>query len=177
MSKIINSFILGFCKCGCNKEIKDIISKHRKTLKLFLHGHNRYINDGTKRYKSIRVNGRTKLLHRYIVEKNIKRKLDRKEIIHHIDKNIFNNDISNLQILNGQAEHNKIHKPRRKHYNRLDFTKRFCYICNSNKSFIDNRGYHVWYNYKNNKICSNCYQKINRSNDASQMNINYNEEF
>lgn len=48
------------------------------------------------------------LLHRLIVEEHIKRYLTKGEVIHHIDFNKDNNDISNLQILNA-SEHAYIH--------------------------------------------------------------------
>jgi hypothetical protein len=50
---------------------------------------------------------------REIMEGQIGRKLNRKEIIHHIDKNWKNNDLKNLQIMS-RAEHVRIHKPRLK---------------------------------------------------------------
>ena len=43
------------------------------------------------------------------MEKNIGRKLQPKEIIHHVDGNKHNNDISNLMLLPSQAMHAKIH--------------------------------------------------------------------
>jgi len=47
-------------------------------------------------------------LHRYLMEIKIGRKLNKKEIVHHIDENKLNNDISNLQIVS-ISEHNRIH--------------------------------------------------------------------
>jgi hypothetical protein len=48
------------------------------------------------------------LLHRAIVERFIGRKLLSSEIVHHIDENTSNNDISNLEIMS-RAKHASIH--------------------------------------------------------------------
>lgn len=48
------------------------------------------------------------LLHRKIMEEHLQRKLLSTEIVHHIDGNKQNNNISNLQIVT-RAEHLKIH--------------------------------------------------------------------
>lgn len=50
-----------------------------------------------------------KLIHRKIVEEHIGRKLERHEIIHHINENRLDNRLSNLAIIT-RAEHMKIHK-------------------------------------------------------------------
>lgn len=47
-------------------------------------------------------------LHRVLVEQALGRKLRSDEIVHHIDHNFQNNDLSNLQIVT-RAEHIKIH--------------------------------------------------------------------
>lgn len=46
--------------------------------------------------------------HRYLVEQFIGRKLSRNEVVHHIDGNKKNNDISNLKVMS-LSEHTKIH--------------------------------------------------------------------
>lgn len=48
--------------------------------------------------------------HRYIIEQKIGRKLETKEIVHHKDKNPFNNIINNLEILSAKG-----HKDKHKH--------------------------------------------------------------
>ena len=48
--------------------------------------------------------------HRHVASLKIGRWLTSKEVVHHIDGNIFNNDPSNLQVVT-QSEHNLIHKP------------------------------------------------------------------
>ena len=46
--------------------------------------------------------------HRYIMDKKIGRKLERCELIHHIDENKKNNSIENLMIVSSK-EHGRIH--------------------------------------------------------------------
>lgn len=47
--------------------------------------------------------------HRVIMERHLGRPLAPSEIVHHIDGNILNNDISNLELLPSQAEHVRQH--------------------------------------------------------------------
>jgi hypothetical protein len=51
---------------------------------------------------------RGKHMHRFLMEQHIGRRLRPKEIVHHIDGDKFNNDITNLQIVT-RAEHARIH--------------------------------------------------------------------
>lgn len=48
-------------------------------------------------------------LHRVLMENKIGRNLNRQEIVHHLDENKENNDISNLQILLNSV-HTKLHR-------------------------------------------------------------------
>lgn len=45
--------------------------------------------------------------HRLVMEKHIGRLLKREEVVHHIDDNRANNDITNLQLFKNNAEHLK----------------------------------------------------------------------
>lgn len=47
--------------------------------------------------------------HRYIIEQAIGRKLGRDEVVHHIDGNRANNDISNLAVMT-RGEHSALHR-------------------------------------------------------------------
>ena len=47
--------------------------------------------------------------HRLVVEKKIKRKLKKKEVIHHINGNKLNNQIHNLMLFPSQKEHASFH--------------------------------------------------------------------
>lgn len=46
--------------------------------------------------------------HRLIMEKHLKRYLTKEEVVHHIDEDILNNNIDNLELLSG-SEHRKKH--------------------------------------------------------------------
>jgi len=60
-----------------------------------------------KRYKRITVNGKRVLEHRHIIEQQLGRKLNKREHIHHKDRNRHNNNISNLEVID-IVEHGKI---------------------------------------------------------------------
>lgn len=49
-------------------------------------------------------------VHRLVVEKHIGRFLKKKEIVHHIDGNKKNNNISNLMLCKDISQHMKLHK-------------------------------------------------------------------
>ena len=53
------------------------------------------------------------LLHRVVMENHINRLLLPNEVVHHKDKNRYNNDISNLELLT-KEEHNHLHSEERK---------------------------------------------------------------
>lgn len=48
--------------------------------------------------------------HRYLMEQKLGRMLNKKEIVHHIDGNRMNNDISNLELCKSIAEHKYQHR-------------------------------------------------------------------
>ena len=47
--------------------------------------------------------------HKLIVEEFLNRRLDKENVIHHIDSNRTNNDISNLMLFKNQKEHASFH--------------------------------------------------------------------
>ena len=63
-----------------------------------------------KKYAWIWVNGRSKSLHRYIMEQKLGRELSRNEEVHHLDGNPLNNELDNLAIM-ARNSHHKHHKP------------------------------------------------------------------
>lgn len=60
------------------------------------------------RYKTVYINGVQLREHRYVMEQHLGRKLNSNEIVHHIDGNGLNNDISNLEVMS-RSEHMKHH--------------------------------------------------------------------
>lgn len=63
-------------------------------------------------YIRIRINGKRVLQHRYIMEKYLKRKLNKNEIVHHKNKIRHDNRIENLELIKNQSNH--VHKHHRK---------------------------------------------------------------
>lgn len=61
-----------------------------------------------KYYKTIQVDGKQVRLHRYKMEQHLGRKLHKDEVVHHIDEDIYNNNLSNLKVVS-RSEHIKIH--------------------------------------------------------------------
>jgi len=73
---------------------------------------------------TITIDGKLKVVARHVMEQHLGRALLTEEIVHHIDENPFNNEISNLQIVS-RAEHKRIHdeigkSTRFKHLHSLD---------------------------------------------------------
>jgi len=61
-------------------------------------------------YEVIQVDGKRMLLHRYIMELHLGRKLQTKEIVHHINGNKLSNGLSNLEVLTDVREHQAKHR-------------------------------------------------------------------
>lgn len=59
-------------------------------------------------YRVIYVDGKKILEHRHVMQSHLGRPLRRDEIVHHVDENKLNNDISNLQLLD-RASHALLH--------------------------------------------------------------------
>src|SRR5574343_887846 len=62
----------------------------------------------TQGYPTISINGRRIAVHRYLAEQILGRPLASHEIIHHLDGNKMNNELSNL-ILISRSGHVKLH--------------------------------------------------------------------
>lgn len=64
------------------------------------------------RYKTIKVNGKTKLLHRHLMEQKLGRPLKRGEHVHHRNGDTHDNRFENLELLSAkdhQHHHKQIH--------------------------------------------------------------------
>lgn len=75
------------------------------------------------RYKRVRVNGRSEMKHRAIMEKILGYKIPEGCVVHHKDKNVLNNDPSNLQLMTEEA-HTALHKQ-----DRIDAKHRAIPVC------------------------------------------------
>lgn len=59
-------------------------------------------------YYNANINGYVRE-HRYVMEQYLKRRLNKKEVIHHINGDKLDNRIENLELLKNQTEHLKKH--------------------------------------------------------------------
>ena len=60
-------------------------------------------------YKVTYIDGKRTVIHRAVMERHLGRKLKTREIVHHIDLDKDNNDISNLYLCDGPPAHRKAH--------------------------------------------------------------------
>lgn len=88
-----------FCSSKCTYEYKSKTYNHK------LYMENGYLIKFKKGYNK---KGNVKL-HRLIMEEHLGRNLTSDEIVHHIDENKLNNDISNLQVMT-RGEHSRLHR-------------------------------------------------------------------
>jgi len=92
----------GFCSTHLNRFYKNGVPdkqpRHRKEPGLHIEGYLRQQYDG-KRYQ----------IHRYVMEQHLGRKLERRELVHHINEDKSDNRIENLEIVN-DIEHINIHR-------------------------------------------------------------------
>jgi hypothetical protein len=84
-----------FCSRGC--------SNHAKRGE----NHPRYRGGVLRKdgYKLLSINGRRILEHRHIMEELIGRRLESKEIVHHLNENRADNRPENLELLPSQTDH------------------------------------------------------------------------
>lgn len=67
-----------------------------------------------KGYKHFRDSG--KLVHRYVAERTLGRKLRSGEVVHHKNRNKLDNRRSNLRVFKSQDDHYTAHKQDKKKY-------------------------------------------------------------
>jgi hypothetical protein len=130
---MITEPVLCACGCGIPTPIATRTRTARKQIKgvalRFISGHNTRLippeeqkrrssfNDGSAiRYTGspsnyIKLNSRH--MHRVVMEQHLGRPLLSTEIVHHIDNNKWNNDISNLEVMS-QADHIRLHIKQRR---------------------------------------------------------------
>ena len=61
------------------------------------------------KYKGIKINGKKHDYHRWLMEQELGRKLDRNEVVHHINEDARDNDVTNLCVMS-LSEHGKLHR-------------------------------------------------------------------
>lgn len=61
------------------------------------------------RYKAIKVNGKKRDYHRWLMEQKLGRPLRRDEVVHHINEDPRDNDVNNLCLLSN-SEHTRHHQ-------------------------------------------------------------------
>lgn len=60
------------------------------------------------KYKALKIKGKRIDEHRYIIEQYLGRKLNRDEVVHHINGNKSDNRLENLQVMS-RSEHSRLH--------------------------------------------------------------------
>ena len=68
-----------------------------------------YINGSGYAICTKRGKNKMKKIHRMVMEEHLGRSLGRKEVIHHVDLNTSNNEISNLMLFDGTGDHMRYH--------------------------------------------------------------------
>lgn len=61
------------------------------------------------KYKAKKINGKTKQVHRIVMEEHLGRKLAKEEVVHHIDGDKSNNELDNLMLFPTKNAHTKYH--------------------------------------------------------------------
>ncbi|WP_295216362.1 HNH endonuclease [Ruminococcus sp.] len=88
------------------KRINGRLNKHRMTLSVRLKIRNAHLNSGeSKAYAKYLGEAE----HRVVAEKIMGRKLEKGEVVHHVDGNKRNNSPENLMVFSSQREHAKWH--------------------------------------------------------------------
>jgi hypothetical protein len=96
-------------------------------------------------YVQIKVSpsGRWPLKHRWVMEQHLGRKLERHEVVHHIDGNTLNNNLENLKVMS-DIDHKQFHLVI------STWTKKYdsCIVCGTTEKNHAGRG-----------LCTTCYYR------------------
>src|SRR3982750_3070765 len=83
-------------------------------------------------------------------------------VIHHKDELRSNNEISNLSGMM-KRKHTSIHQKGKKPP-KLDKSNRFCKTCKSDSTYMNKKGWYLWYGSDiNGWLCCICYKKSKRT--------------
>ena len=95
--------------CGCDEFVYlgNLCKKHQVGLERANRGYEK--REMKSPYNYIRVNGKTFLEHRVIMENNLGRVLAKEEVVHHINGNGHDNRIKNLILVESESEHTRIY--------------------------------------------------------------------
>jgi hypothetical protein len=166
-------FLLGYCNCGCDKNLKTIKNSQGKPSR-FIKGHwinTKHIQGKSKPYFKTRNNiifvyapnhpnkdvNNHVLKHRLIYEHYLSILMD-EEIylskyydVRHLNGDHSDNRLINLELIS--------HSENRRNHMIKDMSKRFCRVCGKNKTCRQkNKSYFLWYgNEKEGWLCNNCY--------------------
>jgi hypothetical protein len=173
--KVYPSFILGKCRCGCNEDIP--IRSTGRTLAKYKDGHN-FIGKNNPGFNNGKSNNREYGLIRDFNHPNCDSIGYVREhvynftvrdgklfccmlkhgVVHHLDGNKKNNDLSNLQGLT-QRQHGQIHNPKQDHGDKICI---YPGCKNPTETSLDQHGSPHWYHWEDGFICSRCYKKWHR---------------
>lgn len=186
--KIGKQFKLGFCACGCGAEIP-IRDKYHGYMRTFVHNHHQKgeMNSIHKRDisgekcifwrggKRTTMQGYIQILkkdhpratkggyiyeHRLVYEQHHNVCLLSWTEIDHINGIKDDNRIENLRAMS-KSEHMRRHMIGNKYNPKKDMSNRICKVCNSNKTYVDKKGYSRW---KGNEVdgykCNKCHMKV-----------------
>lgn len=99
------NFKSAYENCTLEKLLLSIV-KNTKEYSKKIYQTKTYIDkNGYRRFKNSNI-----LVHRWVIEKKVRRKLHKGEVVHHIDGNKLNNSKENLRLFANQAEHDKHHR-------------------------------------------------------------------
>lgn len=101
-----------FCCANCAKEYFKKNGVRKRNGYWYENGYKVLYLDGNKSIKE----------HIKVMEEYIGRKLEQNEVVHHIDFNRLNNDISNLKLMT-RGEHSSLHRKIERENNKIFFKK------------------------------------------------------
>lgn len=168
--KVFESFILGFCKCGCGGEIKSIRGRCQGILQFYLQYHHRRPKVNKLNYRRVYrpdhpyadSKGCVKF-HRLVMEEKLGRYLEPWEVVDHINMDRQDNRPENLRLFSNNGSHISDHK------SRIDMSGRLCSdpkcLNPKNDTIKRKNGKAQWYNDgKGGWVCYICWRRELRKN-------------